>query len=787
MQYRCRDEVTRRLIGSWQTVRALMCVLVLPIASVVANDGYYRTMMPPLMPPSPVQVNQPGFLNRLQGLHAGRAGRVRKMVILSDEPRQAVLAALQDPCTGVTMASYALTAGLEAERAKQVTCVDLYFEGVAFSWNYLQSKGALARPEYSQAWQLYHQCLTRLLGSAQRFGRLDPTRGLRVMTQMGMQTIPTSYNGFVWKTADFTRVELPDHTAPQKLKHHYSCPGLGVPLIVVREHRAKERFLQDESPFNATAILRPSLAAMAGQAPPVGAASSHGPLEFYDPLRVRTVKFKKQRIAMATDTSAALEYAMRRVNYNPWAGVVRPGSADAGQEKLFMVEPYQPGKYPIVFVHGFYSSPKIWAHFANEILARPELRDRIQLMAYRYPTGRPFLESAAILRREILAMKDKYDPRGEDPGISNTMLIGHSMGGLVSKLLVTYSDDRLWYSVAKRPLSEINVSDSQRRRLRDMFYFEPVPFVRRVVFMGTPHGGAQLASQTLGRWGSKHVQLPSAERIEHHLMIKQNPCVFKPELQERIPTSIDLMEPSSCLLKTIRVLTVGPNVQLHNIVGVGLISPISGKGDGVVSLRSAQHHYVSTEKRIHTNHGGLHERDEAMKEIECILRRHILEANDVPSVDGYEFAVPETVIPGGMLPDCEETCPDTVCPDLECPDVDCPDVDCPDGLWPEELRPDYSYPELVIPTEEGSGPPQLQSSPAMEVLPPRAGTTSAPDGQHSILVPHATPPAPAMVPLNVPAPPPASVGPTRRDRRVLSEPEMAKPEMEGPEFFSPEL
>ncbi len=765
---------------------ALLCVLILPVTTALANDGYYRTYMPALMPPPPVQVNQPGFLNRLQSLHAGRGGRVHKMVIMSDEPRQAVLSALQNPCMGVTMASYALTAGLEAERVKSGSCVDLYFEGVAFSWHFLQSKGAAARPEYSQAWQLYHESLARLLGAGQRFGRLDPSRGLRVETPVGPQTIPVAYHGFVWKPADFTRVEMIDHAAPKKLKHHYSCPGLGVPLVVVRQHRPKERFMQDEMPFNATAILRPSLAVLAGQAPPLGAKSSHGPLELYDPLRVRTVKFKGQCIAMATDTSAALEYGIRNTNYSPWAGVVRPGSAEAGQEQLFMIEPYQAGKYPIVFVHGFYSSPRIWAHFANEIMARPELRDRVQLMAYRYPTGRPFLESAAILRRELLAMKEQFDPRGEDPGIANTAVIGHSMGGLIAKLLVTYSDDRLWYSIAKRPLSEINVSDSQRRRLEDPFYFEPVPFVRRVVFMGTPHGGAQLASQTLGRWSSKHVQLPSAERIEHHLLITENPGVFKRNFQERIPTSIDLMEPNSCLLKTIRVLTAGQNVQLHNIVGVGLISPLSGKGDGVVALRSAQHHYVSTEKRIHTTHGGLHERDEAMKEIECILRRHIMEANDVPSVDGYEFAVPETVIPGGMLPNCEDVCPDLECPEIVCPDLACPEIECPDGLWPEELRPDYSYPDPVFPTVEGSRATPSHSTPGMDVLPPRDTTTSTPDVQHSILVPHATPPAPAMVPLNMPPRSEPSVDSTH-EKAVLPDAVLPDAAMEGPEFFWPEL
>ncbi len=652
-----QSSVSVKWTWCWRATWAIAWTLATSMATLSANDGYYQTLMPPLFPPSPAPTHQPGLCNQLAALRAGRAGRVQEMVIMADQPQQAALSALQNPCLGVTLAGYALSAGMDAERAKMVTCVDLYFETVAFSWNFLQSPGAARRSEYRAAWELYHHGLARLIGSAQRFGRLDPSTGLRVMTPTGMHTISTSYRGFVWKPADFTRVELVDSATPQKLNHHYSCPGLGVPLVVVREHREPDRFLNDETPFGATVVLRPSLAALAGQAPPVGAKTSHGPLEFYDPLRVTAVDFGGQRIAMATDTSAALEYGIRKSGYSSWEGLIRPGSAEAGQEKLFMLEPYQAGKYPVVFVHGFFSSPRIWAQFANEILARPELRNCVQLMAYRYPTGRPFPESAAILRRELLAMKETFDPRGEDPGIANTALVGHSMGGLVSKLVITHSDDRLWCSVANRPLTEINIPDEGRKRLHELFYFEPVPFVRRAVFMGTPHDGSQLASRTLGRISSTCVQLPSAERIEHAWLIKQNPGVFSPELTRNIPTSIDLMEPGSGLLQAVQTLCPGENVQLHNIIGVGCLSPLEGIGDGVVARESAKHPWVTTEKQVHTTHSGLHESDEAIEELLCILRRHILEANDVPSVDGYELAVPEYECPEFVVPEIQQPCP----------------------------------------------------------------------------------------------------------------------------------
>ena len=256
---------------------------------------------------------------------------------------------------------------------------------------------------------------------------------------------------------------------------------------------------------------------------------------------------------------------------------MRPGSAEVGQEKLFLLEPRQPGKYPLVFVHGFFSSPAIWANIANEIMAQPDLRNCYQLVAYRYPTGRPFLESAAVLRSELNAFVKTYDSQAQDPAMYNMAMVAHSMGGLVAKLTVTRSDDRLWYAVANRPLSEINVSESRTATPgRAVSTSSQLPFVRRVVFMGTPHHGAVMASQACGRISSRCVQYPTAELIEHELLIKQNPGVFSPEFEDRIPTSIDMMEKSSCLLQAIERLCPGDYVQFHNIIGTKCLSPLEG-------------------------------------------------------------------------------------------------------------------------------------------------------------------------------------------------------------------
>ena len=229
------------------------------------------------------------------------------------------------------------------------------------------------------------------------------------------------------------------------------------------------------TPFGATVVLRPSLAVLAGTAPPIGAESSHGPLEFYDPLRVSCVTVGEQQIAMATDTSAALEYMLQGHNLQH---VGRSDAARFGGSGPRETVPVgtAPSRASTRWCSCTGSSrrPSSGPTSPNEIMARPDLRNCFQLVAYRYPTGRPFVESAAVLRRELNAFVKTYDSQAQDPSMYNMAMVAHSMGGLVAKLTVTRSDDRLWYAVANRPLSEINVSDADRKRLAEWFYFEPV-------------------------------------------------------------------------------------------------------------------------------------------------------------------------------------------------------------------------------------------------------------------------------------------------------------------------
>ena len=119
-----------------------------------------------------------------------------------------------------------------------------------------------------------------------------------------------------------------------------------MPLVVIRDRQQPERFFNNLTPFGATVVLRPSLAVLAGTAPPIGAESSHGPLEFYDPLRVSSVAVGQQQIAMATNTSAALEYMLKDTSGSMWEGLMQPGSAEAWSREAVPAGTASAGQVP---------------------------------------------------------------------------------------------------------------------------------------------------------------------------------------------------------------------------------------------------------------------------------------------------------------------------------------------------------------------------------------------------------------------------------------------------------
>jgi pimeloyl-ACP methyl ester carboxylesterase len=298
-----------------------------------------------------------------------------------------------------------------------------------------------------------------------------------------------------------------------------------------------------------------------------------------------------------------------------------PGSSTNPTQLLF-VEPYRPGKIPVVFIHGLLSEPSTWADPVNDLRAIPQVTERFQFWDFRYPTATSFLDSAAALRDQLQQAVATVDPLGTDPALRQMVLVGHSMGGLLSKLQVTSSGSAIWSRVANRPLETIVADEGTKARLRRDVFFEPSPFVRRVVFVGTPHGGSSIASNCIGRLTSWYIE-PSPELARmHQLLIQNNPNTFSLDVLDGFPNSVDLLEPTSPLLAAMQQMPVNPQVRMHSIIGCGYPMLTAGDSDGVVPVSSARHPGVQTETLVRAWHTEIHRQPETLQALLYILSIH---------------------------------------------------------------------------------------------------------------------------------------------------------------------
>jgi pimeloyl-ACP methyl ester carboxylesterase len=539
-------------------------------------------------------------------------GRVLALVVLAIAGGESGCRALQ-PCslhsdfrrealaceTSLEAAQDELARAATLESAGDARCVDTYYRAAQIAWLSIGEPGAR---------QCYGEATCGLLFAAQRFGRLDPARGL-VLCQGGRcELIPATHRGFAWAASDFQRLHPPPTGREPLLTRWYDCPGWGVPLVVERRrcdgNPLEARFYPEKAFFGATAVLR-----FDGESPV---------LEFHNPFSASDMETEFGSLRLAADFTAPLAKTLEEAPRSAFAGLIDPGGTSVAARFHFL-EPYQPGKVPLVLIHGLFSDPLSWADLVNDLRATPGFCDRYQLWVFRYPTGQGFLQSAATFRGELAAALQAIDPERGDPALRHTVLIGHSMGGLIAKLQVTYSDELIWKRVANRPLEEIVTTESTRTLLAETCYFDPSPDVARVIFIASPHAGSLRSSELIGRGVSHFVEVSPQQAAMHEQLMRDNPYTFNPEIERRFPTSIDMLAPQSPLLEAMQKMRLRPGIQLHNIVGVACPLSLDGPSDGVVSARSASHPGCQSVLAVGAPHAKVHRSLQTTVEILRIL------------------------------------------------------------------------------------------------------------------------------------------------------------------------
>jgi hypothetical protein len=183
------------------------------------------------------------------------------------------------------------------------------------------------------------------------------------------------------------------------------------------------------------------------------------------------------------------------------------------------------------------------------------------------------------------------------------VLVGHSMGGLLSKMVAVDSGDRLWRVVSDRPIGELTGDGKDLELVGDSLIFPAHPGLRRVIYIATPHRGSRLDRGPVRAIGTRLVVLPDTLRVVHHRLVAGNPPnFFREPFRKGLPSSIDELGWGSPILASLSELAHPPALKVHSIIAVRPDSPPGHRTDGLVSYESAHVAGAASEKLVAAGH-----------------------------------------------------------------------------------------------------------------------------------------------------------------------------------------
>ncbi|NLC70577.1 MAG: hypothetical protein GX751_04365, partial [Desulfuromonadaceae bacterium] len=460
---------------------------------------------------------------------------------------------------------------------------DAFLQSAVYAYLYLLGDGTHSPPtaydqRFREACDLYNRALGRAF-PANEDGTLEFKSGPRKLTA-GVLNITLKPETLAWELEKIEGFLPSDAFEIRGFSVRNRTPGLGLPLIA----------LTPKSPETPRGGVLPVTAFLRISTPvkDLGKSPESAALELYSAYDDINVRVNDHLVPLETDTTAPLAY--RLDNREIWGlgrGYFLKGRAISNP--LILIQPFQHGRIPVVFVHGTASSPVWWAEMLNTLRADPVIRNRYQFWFYQYNSSQPILLSAAQLREVLSGLMAKFDPAGEDPALRQMVVIGHSQGGLLTKMTAVAPGDNLWNSVSTQSIDQLDASPEIEALLRQMFFFEPLPFVSRAVFISTPHRGSYRTKQWVRNLVRRVVTLPTDLLLNREYLFNRILSQFQlpASVRGRVPTSIDGMSSENPVLQSLVTLPLRSGVTGHSIISVRPGMEIETGNDGVVEYQSA--------------------------------------------------------------------------------------------------------------------------------------------------------------------------------------------------------
>ena len=417
----------------------------------------------------------------------------------------------------------------------------------------------------------------------------------------------------------------------ENLNHDSRKFGIGVPLIVSLKDLAGKKlgikFAQNQT-LSATAVVFLKENNFLNKK----TISVH--VEFFDPRKTDSVKINNNINTLYADFSTPLAYmAKDPLPFNFLTYMLNPVKTGVMQGLYHFEEP-DDERIPVVLVHGLMSDTRTWLQMINTLRNDKVISKHYQFWGFSYSSGNPIFYSAHLLRKALKEEESRLKKNKKKLDAFNKMvLIGHSMGGLLSRINVSNSSNVLENAIGKDLLNKalLSMDKNQQEEVKSIINFEPLSFVERVIFIAVPHQGSVWARSFIGRLGAKMIDLPknliTYQKIVLNSLFK-NSRLLKNSVKISTSTGIDNLAPDDMSLKLISKLPIKEKLPFHSIIGnknhdeTKKQNDLTNASDGIVPYSSSHLDGAKSEVVVKSNHS-VHRNALAIEEVRRILLLHI--------------------------------------------------------------------------------------------------------------------------------------------------------------------
>jgi len=417
----------------------------------------------------------------------------------------------------------------------------------------------------------------------------------------------------------FDRLTPSDELKITGFQHTHRTDAVGAPFVGLRENTPERAW---EMAYHN----------VRGSTTPVTALLSFGPassspktvkLALVDASMRDQINIDGSRIPVSIDRSAPLAMGFEGMSHSALGlgGLLR-GEDRLEKAGLYMVGAYDPNRIPVLMIHGLMSSPLMWRDMIDQLQADPAIAAHYQFWVFYYPSGQPIPLSAKILRENIEGARRHFDPKGHALASQNMVVVGHSMGGILSRSLITDIGDRGWKAISDQDFEKLDLPPDKKAEFRNVVFFKPMPQVKRAIFICAPLRGAHMSGGWMGRIGHALVKLPG-KAVELQLHVLQgNADLLHEDFKTRgVASSILSLSPDAPVIKALNDSPFVPGVKYHSIIGDRGKGDSPHSSDGVVEYWSSHLDGAESELVVPADHGA-YTHPMTVQEVRRILLEH---------------------------------------------------------------------------------------------------------------------------------------------------------------------